>query len=429
MYEKKDQVLQFHLVWQAPQLNLFTNKCVDEFVSTPPFYQMISILLFISISYLLIISVIFGMNRRDFEPLLPVISPANINEAPLISICIPARNEESVIERAVKSALEQHYPRLEVLVLDDESTDRTPNVLNELKEKYPGKLSIINGETKPDDWLGKSWACHQLSRKAKGEILYFIDADVWLGPAAVQRAIRSLDHFDIDFLTVWPLQELGTFWEKLVIPVLYYGLLTLLPARYVYENPRWLPSSLADRTAPVFAAACGQCMVFRREAYEKIGGHESVKQDIVEDVALAKQIRRNGFRMRMFHGEDAVWCRMYTSGVEMWDGFRKNFLAIFDNSVPKFLLMALMNFIVYVCPPIILAATIWTGNTFHALLAGASLLLMITQRVILAGWYQWSTGMAFLQPLSVLWFHVLGIRVLFDHYLGERARWKDRPTS
>ncbi len=393
------------------------------------YLPMIAALLFTSISYLLFISIIFWMNRRDFKPLLPAVSPSGSKEPPLVSFCIPARNEENVIEKAVTSALEQNYAHFEVLVLDDGSRDRTPDILTEVYRKYPERLTIIKGKDKPDKWLGKSWACHQLSSKAKGEILFFIDADVWLYPAAAERAVRSLDDFRIHFLTVWPLQKLGTFWEKLVIPLVYYGLFTLLPARYVHHNPRWLPSFLANKMAPVFAAACGQCMVFRREAYEQIGGHESVKNDIVEDVALAKQIKRNGYRMRMFHGEDAVWCRMYTSGKEMWQGFRKNFLGLFNNSVPAFVLMAILNFIIYVCPLVILASTIRTGNPLHAVLATGSLLLMLTHRIILANWYHWSKGMAFFHPLSVLWFHALGIRVLFDHYLGERARWKDRATS
>lgn len=400
---------------------------------------MISILLYISISYLLFITVIFWMNRSDFKPLLPAVSPLDgrenksketeSKEKPLVSICIPARNEENVIEKAVTSALEQNYAHIEVLVLDDESSDRTPHILIDLHKKYPERLTIIKGRNKPDRWLGKSWACHQLSRKAKGKILFFIDADVWLHPAAVERAVRSLDHFSIDFLTVWPLQKLGTFWEKLVIPLIYYGLLTLLPARYVHQDPRWLPPSVASKMGPVFAAACGQCMVFRREAYELIGGHESVKTDIVEDVALAKQIKRNGYRMRMFHGEGAVWCRMYTSGREIWQGFRKNFLGLFNDSVPVFVLMAILNFIVYVCPPAILAGTFWTGNLLHAVLSMASILLTLIPRIILARWYHWSKAMTLLHPLSVLWFHGLGIRVLFDHYVGKRVSWKERPTS
>jgi len=384
--------------------------------------------LYLSVGYLLCTSLVLWMNKLDFSPLLPADDPADFESPPLVSICIPARNEEDVIERAVQSVLRQTYPNVELLVLDDKSTDATSAILGKIKIDEQELLTIMTGKNKPDNWLGKSWACHQLSKKASGDILFFLDADAWLEPEAISRAVKTMDRDDVDFITVWPMQKLGTFWEKLVIPIVYYGLLSLLPARYVHRTPNWIPPSHRKRFAPRFAAACGQCMIFKKEAYYGIGGHQSVKNEIVEDVALAKQIKKHGYSMRMYHGEGAVHCRMYTSGTEMWQGFRKNFLALYNNSVLAFSVMALLNFIVYVVPFLYLPFALAGGNTTHTLLCFISIFLIYAHRVVLAYWYQWSRALSLTHPLGVLWFHTLGVQVLTDYFKGNAPEWKNRPT-
>lgn len=385
---------------------------------------MINIFLYIALAYLVLNTAILCSNRHEFSP-LPSSPAAPGGETPLkISICIPARNEQRGIRRAVLSAVRQTYPHLEVLVLDDRSDDDTPLILDKLQNQYPEVLSVINGQPKPDDWLGKSWACQQLSRHAGGDILLFMDADAWLQADTAGRAAGALQQFGVDFITVWPRQKLGSFWERVVIPIVYYGLFTLLPASLVHRTPRWLP----HRYAGQFAAACGQCMVFRRSAYHAIGGHGAVRTDIVEDVALAKVIKKHGLRMRMFHGFDTVCCRMYQSGREMWQGFRKNFLGLYNDSVPAFVLMAVMNFIVYVLPVVLMPVAVVRGDIRSVALALVVLLLTAMQRWLLARWYGWSGWYGLLHWLGVLWFHLLGVQVLADHLRGQRASWKDRPT-
>ncbi|MGK7392883.1 MAG: glycosyltransferase, partial [Candidatus Cyclobacteriaceae bacterium M2_1C_046] len=208
-------------------------------------------LLYIATGYLIFTSFIFFLNRRDFTPLLPAKKNIYDDQAPLVSICIPARNEEAVIRRCVESALSQEYPNFEVIVLDDESTDRTPDILKQVSNKFSGSLKVIRGNPKPDNWLGKPWACQQLAEEAKGSILLFIDADTWLDKNMVAKIVRTMGHDVIDFLTTWPQQKLETFWEKAVIPLVYYALLTLLPARYVYKNPKWVPKILRPIVSPL----------------------------------------------------------------------------------------------------------------------------------------------------------------------------------
>lgn len=385
---------------------------------------MIDFLLYLALAYLLLNFVVLLLNKSEVRPLLPAEQAIDSAFEPRVSVCIPARNEENVIERAVRSCINQQYGPLEILVLDDNSGDRTGAVLGKLRKEFPELLTIIEGRAKPPDWLGKSWACHQLSRKARGEVLFFMDADAWLAPQAVRRTVASMHHYKVGFLTVWPIQKVSTFWERVAIPIVYYGLFTLLPARLVHRPPRWLPRRLGSR----FAAACGQCMVFRRLVYKQIGGHRAVKNNIVEDVALARQIRQHGCRMRMFHGRGTVTCRMYTSAAAMWNGFRKNFLAIFNDNVPVFAGMAGVNFIVYVLPWFVFLKTILYGPETQLLLSASAVGLAVGQRLVLARWFHWKPGMAWLHWLGILWFNVLGLQVLGDYYSGTRARWKNRPT-
>ena len=383
-------------------------------------------LLYIAFGYLLVTTAILLLNRSDFTSLKP--TPGNYfdHQAPDVSICIPARNEENSIERCVRSALNQRYPNYHIYVLDDGSTDKTGEILEKLVAESPNQLSVITGKPKPDGWLGKSWACHQLSDAASGDILIFIDADTWLEPEAAAKVVRTMGRDVVDFITLWPSQQLGTFWEKTVIPLVYHGLLTLLPTRYVYRVPQWIPSFLKKKISPFFAAACGQFMAFKRSAYESIGGHTSVKNEIVEDVELAKNIKRAGLNMKMYHGRQTVSCRMYTSSEQLWEGFRKNFLAGFDYNVYLFIGMALLNLITFILPFVALPFLLFSGSNIPLVLCILCIILILLQRLILNQWFSWSFWYGLLHPLGVGWFQALGVQVLSDYFNQQSAQWKNR---
>lgn len=378
------------------------------------------ILLYIGASYILFTLIVFTRNWFEFRSLSQQQVPAaDPKTAPLVSICIPARNEETVIERCVTSALKQTYPNFEVLVLDDNSTDRTASILEELSSIVKN-VHTISGKPKPDSWLGKPWACHQLSQRANGEYLIFIDADVWLEDNAIYKAVNALKNSDA--ITVWPKQQVLTFWEKLIIPMIYYGLYTLLPAKYVEQNPKWLPNNLRQKMGPAFAAACGQFIAFNRAAYDKIGGHTSVREEIVEDVELAKQVKRSRLTIAMFDGVGTVNCRMYQSHTEIFEGLRKNFFVGFGRNLPLFLFMAAMQFIVFVIPFVILAF----GSPQQKVFAGVLIGIFLIQRWLLDLKFKWNPLMSMLQPFTILWYEVLGIRCIWDHYTGKKASWKGR---
>lgn len=379
--------------------------------------------LVIALCYLLFTSIIFIRNRFELTPLANDIQNERKNK---ISVCIPARNEEKTIPVLLSSLLLQDGVEFDIHVLNDQSEDRTAEVLNTFKEKSPGKVSVHQGKPKPDNWFGKPWACQQLGEFAKGDILLFLDADTQLKPNTLRKIEASMVKYNLDMLTVWPQQILGSFWEKVVIPLIYYGLNTILPAIYVYRKPKWMPQFIYNKFSSRFAAANGQCIAFKKDAYHKIGGHSSVKKEIVEDVELAKNAKASGLKLRMFAGVDAVLCRMYISQSEMFNGLRKNFLAGFGNSIPLFISASLLHIIVFIIP---YAGIIWAiiyGNSVLFFLSVASITLTLLHRLILSFWFRWDPLFSFTHPLGVLWFQWLGLIKLLDFFTGSKTKWKGR---
>ncbi len=380
------------------------------------------IILYISIAFLLYTSIILARNLFDFKPLHSSTVPKKTS-AKKVSICIPARNEADVIEQCVTSALKQNYNNFEVLVLDDQSTDGTTEILTKLSGII-NNLVHIEGKPKPEDWLGKPWACYQISEHATGDYLIFIDADVWLDEDAIPKAVAQLKDFDA--ITVWPEQIVESFWEKQVIPMIYFALFTMLPAKYVERAPKWLPASLRSKLAPKFAAACGQFLAFNRNAYEKISGHESVKQEIIEDVELAKAIKRNKLSLKMLYGTDSVFCRMYSNHSELWNGLRKNFFVGFNKNIFFFLSMAILHLIVFIAPIILFIYGFLINSTELLIASSIAIFIVFIQRALLNFIFKWDIYSAFTHVLGVLWFQALGIQCLTDYFTKKTVSWKGR---
>lgn len=231
--------------------------------------------------------------------------------APTISICIPARNEESNIRNCVKSALVQDYPNLEVIVLDDRSTDSTHEILRDLAAQ-DDSLKIIDGSDLPEGWAGKPHALHQAAVVARGQWLCFIDADTFLAPQAISSCYAKAIECQADLFTTLHQQITETFWEKVVMPLIMTALSVGFPARKVNDPGR------RD------AVANGQFIMIKRSVYDAIGGHERIKDQIVEDKAISEQVKWNGYRLIIADGRPFISTRMYTSLETMWEGWTKN---------------------------------------------------------------------------------------------------------
>jgi chlorobactene glucosyltransferase len=386
------------------------------------------IFLIISAVYLTITSVILLRNVVDFTKI--DVEDHLETEKKSISFCIPARNEESTIRKCVESVISQDYPNIEIIILDDHSTDSTKLILSDLEENNPdSKIIIISGEPKPDTWLGKNWACHQLSLKATGDIIVFLDSDTWIDNTLAKAINNNFGNPNIDAITIWPEQKLESFWEKVVIPQIYYVIFTLLPVRYSQNDPKWMPEKIRPLFRSYFAAACGQFIAFKKETYQTIGGHTSVHDKVVEDVELARLIRRNDLRIRLFRGSNSVYCRMYTNHEDIIGGFRKNFLAGFGNNLLLFVAAGLLHFIVFILP---VFSFIYSLILTDLVMFSISLVLIIwpwIHRLYIDHVNNWNLKFIVGHQLGVGWFQVLSLIVLLDKLLNRKVSWKGRDLS
>ncbi|HJQ14076.1 MAG TPA: glycosyltransferase [Anaerolineales bacterium] len=259
----------------------------------------------------------------------PAALPAN---PPLISVCVPARNEERNIRACVEAILSQDYPNLEVIVVDDRSTDTTPEILHQLSIQN-ARLRIIHGADLPQGWAGKPHALYQASAAVRGmpkTWLCFVDADTFLSPNTLSACYAKAIETKADMFTIMTFQILGSFWEKVVMPIVMTALSVGFSPRKVND-----PNSQD-------AIANGQFILIKRSVYDAVGGHESVKDQIVEDKALSEQVKRNGYRLIVANGYSFVRTRMYTSLPEMWEGWTKNiYLGLHDR--PSLVLLGILG--------------------------------------------------------------------------------------
>lgn len=287
------------------------------------------------ITFLFVILIIALSNIRILRNLGDYLSP---EQFPKISVMVPARNEENNIGNCVRSLLSQDYPDFQVLVLDDNSTDNTWQILAKLAEENK-RLIILKGKMLPPDWLGKHWACHQLALTADGELYLFTDADTIHHPYALRDSAAALIALKADLLTAFPHEEVASWSERLTVPLFPWFILCFLPLFLAYRL-----------RSPAFSAGIGQFMLFRRKAYEQIGGYEAVRQEAVDDVSLARRIKAQGLRWRMINGGDRISCRMYHNFREAYQGFSKNLFAGFGYRILRFVLVWLWLGIAFLQP-------------------------------------------------------------------------------
>jgi chlorobactene glucosyltransferase len=235
---------------------------------------------------------------------------------PIVSIIVPARNEERNIERCVSSLLDQDYEQFEVIAVDDGSTDATAHILDELAQTHPNghRLWVLRLRDLPDGWAGKPHALHRGVQEAQGDWLLFTDADTWHEPNALRSTITQAIQENADLFTIGSEQELPGFWDKALMPMAYLGISMLYPPKLV-NNP----------DSPV-AVANGQYMLIRRSVYTMVGGYArpDLRETLLDDRDLARVVKENGFKLRFLDGEGLVHVHMYNSLSEIWHGWRKN---------------------------------------------------------------------------------------------------------
>jgi chlorobactene glucosyltransferase len=234
-----------------------------------------------------------------------------------ISVIVPARNEASNIEACLRSALAQDHPRLQVVALDDASDDGTGAILDRLASEDERLVGLHgDGSPLPDGWFGKPWALQRAQREAVGDWLAFIDADVELHPAALSRAVCYAESNGLQMVTGLGELVMETFWEKVLQPAVG-GLILAGNSLSEVNDPEKPEKNLAN----------GQFILISREAYDAIGGHAAVKDNILDDIGLARVVSAKGFHYHCLHLGELFSCRMYTSLSEIWEGWTKNLFA------------------------------------------------------------------------------------------------------
>ena len=351
-------------------------------------------------------------------------------DAALISVCVPARNEQRNIRLCVESILAQDYPNFEVIVVDDRSTDRTPAILSELagianERRIP--FRIVHGAELPAGWAGKPHALHQAALSARGEWLCFIDADTFLAPETLSSVYRRAVQTHADLFTIMTFQVMGSFWEKVVMPLVMSAL------AFGFSAPRVNDPSTPD------AIANGQFILVRRIAYDAIGGHEGVRDLIVEDKALADRIKQSGRRLIVADGTRLARTRMYTSLPEMWEGWTKNIYLGLSDRLALLLLGAfgvlLLLLAALMLPLWPLAGLNWYlhgGGWMPLAVISEALILWaaifwtrarVARRMGISGWWALTT------PLGAAVFAAMMLTSAWNVLSGRGVTWKGRRYS
>ena len=338
---------------------------------------------------------------------------------PLVSVLIPARDEEQNIGRCLESLLRQDYPHMEILVLDDDSSDRTAEVAAEFARR-DGRVRLLRGRPLPPGWHGKAYACHQLAHEAKGEWLLFTDADTVHRPASVSSSVRAADQGNGDLITYVPYLPTGSFWEKVMMPVVAFFPLFILPLGLVSRS-----------SEPLFSFAFGPLMFFRASFYHRIGGHIAVRQEITEDMALGRVVKQHGGRLLFLNGRDVLSVRLYHNMGEIWRGFGKSAYAAFDFFLVGLLGLVGVCFLVFIGPYILVYLALRHGD-----LGRFSLGLPVVQigvvwlgRLLVARRLRMDRWPCFLHGVMVFVLISMVLYSIYQAHFGPGTAWKGRVYS
>lgn len=341
-------------------------------------------------------------------------------DAPLVSVIVPARNEARNIERCVRSILATTYPNLELLVIDDSSTDETADIARKAIGA-DGRARVVPNPPLPDGWFGKQWACATGAKVASGTVLQFTDADTVHAPDLVTRSVNAIVRTDADLFSVAGRQELGGFWEKVIQPQIF----ALLSMRYggtesVNRSPR-----IRDKIAN------GQCIFVKRETYDALGGHAAVRTSVAEDLMLAQRFFAARKRVVLMLGVNQLSTRMYESLLEIVRGWRKNVFAGGLDAVPfgrigtlLLPLALLLPPILEVLPPVALVFSIFVGAS-ATVLSWALISIAAT-----LGWWLVAYDTVGENPAYALAYPLGALVLLYIFFTavirGRRVRWKGR---
>ena len=384
---------------------------------------MTLLLLLSSLACLAGLAIVTWLHTQQHMDVVVSPVPPPPQPAPLISVIVPARNEARNIRRCVEGLLAQTYPNFELIVLDDRSTDDTPALLHAYAAQ-DSRLRLLTGAELPPGWAGKPHALFQAAQAARGEWLCFVDADTFAGPPALAAVWVSAQQTGADLFSIMTGQEVQTFWERAVLPLVFTALSVGFSPRKVNDPRR------KD------AIANGQFIFIRRSVYDAVGGHAALKDCIVEDKELAVRVKRAGYRLVLADGRQVARTRMYTSLPEMWEGWTKNIFLGLHGSAGLLLLGAFGAFVSLVAalalPLWLLAGLLWWGAapaSVGGLVAAEAALLWaylvfwrvrVLRDMRIPAWY------ALTVPLGAAIFAAMMIVSTWKVLSGRGVTWKGR---
>ncbi|MBY8872809.1 glycosyltransferase family 2 protein [Micromonospora sp. PLK6-60] len=347
----------------------------------------------------------------------PPDGPVEVGEP--VAVLLPLRDEADRVTPCLRALLAQRgVPDLRIVVLDDGSTDGTAEVVRAVAGGDP-RVTLLTGVAPPPGWLGKPHACWQLATRTDPAptVLAFVDADVVLSPYAVAAAVAELRAARAALLSAYPRIVVRTAADRLVQPLLQWLWLTFLPLRAMERSPR-----------PSLAAAGGQFLVVDRAGYLRAGGHAAVADKVLEDIELARAVKRSGGRIALADGARLASCRMYEDWPQLRDGYSKSLWASFGHPSAAALVLTLL-LLLYSAPPLLAVAALAAGAPAVAGAAFLAYLAGVAGRVVCAratGGRAWPDALA--HPVSVV---VLGWLTLRSYHLRKRRRlsWRGRPVS
>ncbi|MEO0630266.1 MAG: glycosyltransferase family 2 protein, partial [Planctomycetota bacterium] len=325
--------------------------------------------------------------------------PQNIEETakkPLLSVCIPARDEEDNIEACVRSVLDGTYANCEVLVYDDQSTDATPEILARIASD-DDRLKLVETVPLPASWAGKQHACWRMSQAAQGEWMLFTDADVRFGERMLERTLAhaqklKADGSDVGLLSTFPRQITKSFGEVLLVPMIFFILFSYLPM--------WRMRQTND---PSTSAACGQFLFVRRDAYDQSGGHEAFKDSYHDGIKMPRAVRKAGFKSDLFDGQDLASVRMYRGFAQSWSGFAKN---AFEGlgSLGLLIFLTFVHIVGHAAPFVVVESVFFgfIGDALAGWLALAAVAFVLVERTLLAIRFRQGPWPVVLHPVGAI---------------------------
>lgn len=337
--------------------------------------------------------------------------------AETVTVCIPARNEAANIEACVKAVLgSTGVAGLEVLVLDDDSTDATASIVAALaaSDARLRVLKAVDGKgSLPEGWLGKTWACERLLGYVTTPVVVFVDADVRLGSHALAAGLDMLRAHNLSLVSPYPRQLVGSWAERVAQPLLQWLWMTFLPLR------------LAERTKPAsLTAANGQFMILDTEVLRSVGGFQTVAGEVLDDVALARSLKRSGHRATVGEGSNLATCRMYEGWGPLRDGYTKNLWSATGSPLGAAGMIA-MFVLLYLVPVFGVIGGMVSRNGSFVLAGVFGYLAAVAGRLVTARATGGSNRDALLHPFSIALLVWLIVRSWRQHRRGA-ITWKGR---